>query len=112
VVTRCRGKEIDKKNVSRQRYTTPETHGSATATRNEQSSLSFFFCSFAIGARACSMGGNPRKQSEPWPRWSPSERSDLQATVFVFFNEIWLGIDVELVDLYHCMLYRSDLGTT
>jgi hypothetical protein len=53
VVTRCRGREIDKKNVSRQRYTTPETHGSATATRNGQSSLSLFF----IGA-ACA-GASP-----------------------------------------------------
>jgi hypothetical protein len=40
--------EKSMKNVARQRYTTPETHGSATATRNGQSSLSLFF----IGA-AC-----------------------------------------------------------
>jgi hypothetical protein len=31
------------------------------------------------------MQGTPRKQSEPWPRWTPSEGSDLQAKLFVFF---------------------------
>jgi hypothetical protein len=50
VVTRCRGREIDKKNVSRHRYTTPETHGSATVTQNGHSSLSLLY--IYIGA-AC-----------------------------------------------------------
>jgi hypothetical protein len=50
VVTRCRGREIDKK-MSRQRYTTPETHGNAMTTQNGQSSLSSFFYRY-IGA-AC-----------------------------------------------------------
>jgi hypothetical protein len=76
VVTRYRGREIDKK-VSRQRYTTPETHGSATATQNGQSSLSLFFIGAACAGTSlffCFFFTNSNlglKRRGPIWRWRP-----------------------------------------